>query len=87
MWVGGQPSPDGAVVLYRQRQDLPVLGYRLDLVTFAPLFGPDPTMAEVAQIVYVDDLCSPAGRGVRRPVTWADGLVEDPDAIEWVYGS
>lgn len=75
------------MVLYREREGGPVLGYRLDLVAFAALFKPDPTMAELAEIVYVDDICSPAGPGVRRDVTWADDLVEDPGAIQWVYGS
>ena len=74
-------------MLYREHAGGPVLGYSVDLVAHGALFKPDPTMAELAQIVYVDDLCSPTGHAVRREVAGAGELVEHPGAIKWVYDS
>ena len=74
-------------MLHREHAGGLVLGYRVDLVAHGALFKPDPTMAELAQIVYVDDTCSPTSRAVRRDVAGAQGLVEHPGAIEWVHGS
>ncbi|WFR67182.1 hypothetical protein P9139_00495 [Curtobacterium flaccumfaciens] len=39
-WVGGGVrGPDGAVILYQDRPDGPVLGRRYDLTSYSALFG------------------------------------------------
>lgn len=68
VWVSGRASPDGAVMLHHEHEGGRVLGYRCDLADLAALFDPGSTMTDLAEIVHVDDLCSPAGPGVRRTV-------------------
>lgn len=77
-------DPEGAViVVYRQKPNSRMLGRRFDLQKFAQLFDPTSPPEVLARIALVDDIFDPSGPGTRLNVSWAEGIVDNPDEIEW----
>jgi hypothetical protein len=77
-------SADGAaVVLFREREGSPLLGIHVHVEEFATLFSPWLTSAQLGDIVAADEIADPGGPGVMLDVSWAHGLVADPDSVRW----
>lgn len=82
--IATRATDDVAIILYREFPTGPILGQRYELTDYATLFDPHLSPEELADIAFTDEITDPSGRGTRRDVDWADGLVEDPSSIEWL---
>jgi hypothetical protein len=82
--TGRRPDDGAVVIIYREALDASLLGRVYDLDSCSRLFDPALSVADLADIAYVDDLSDPSGRGVALRVDWARGLVPHPDDVGWI---
>jgi hypothetical protein len=78
---------DLVVVLFRDKPQGGLRGCVWDLEASTDMYGGELSPQELALELISDDIIEPWGPGVRLHVTWADGLVDDPNQVEWQVAS
>lgn len=85
VWVRGTEDADGgAVVLYRERPEGPVLGRTYLLGEYAAMFDAHLSIEDLADIAFADDLADPTGTGTEDRTLDRQAGLEEGSGTQWI---